>query len=471
MTCAHAIARLIDLRDRLSRDAERDGHELRRRDRAIGRELRSLADHPHAQVFAWLDRVDGGDDSPGRRAARTVRLGAAMLAIAGLIIGCAAAAGLLYYDGSHPVNIVHALVVFVGAQLLLLALLVVGLVKHSGSLAGFSPALTHAVLRVLPSSRRQALEQFIGAAQANRRVYGRVYKWFVLLWTQTFGVAFNVGALATVVYMVVFTDIAFAWSTTLDIDAATFHRVTSALATPWAAWLGDANPDAAFIATTRYFRLHDGTFPAAHHELVTFGGWWPFLVAAMVCYGLLPRTLTWLIARWRLGAAVRHAVLRTPGVEQLRDRLNHAHVITRGDDQQPATSPNAVAQASPPPVGQGGMALAINWSAVDIADDQLSACLRLSLERILHAGGAHTLAQDAQVIEQASGARRVVIAVRAFEPPMGEFIDFVRELRRVIGDGKTIEVVPVDATPRQLDVWRSKLATVGDPWLSVREAA
>jgi len=93
------------------------------------------------------------------------------------------------------------------------------------------------------------------------------------------------------------------------------------------------------------------------------------------------------------------------------------------------------------------------------------------------AGGAHPLADDRAAIAATAGADRpAVLLVKAWEPPLAEVLDFLRELRRAMGDGTPIVVVPVGADadgratapqPRHRDIWRRAVATVGDPWLRV----
>jgi hypothetical protein len=70
----------------------------------------------------------------------------------------------------------------------------------------------------------------------------------------------------------------------------------------------------------------------------------------------------------------------------------------------------------------------------------------------------------------------VAILVKAWEPPLMEFIDFVRLLRHNLGDGRPIIVLPVGidtgarlhpAEDGQLGIWRRKVSQVGDPWLRV----
>ena len=49
-------------------------------------------------------------------------------------------------------------------------------------------------------------------------------------------------AVLTALALVVFTDLAFGWSTTLDLDAASLHRVVEALSTPWRELIPAARP-------------------------------------------------------------------------------------------------------------------------------------------------------------------------------------------------------------------------------------
>ena len=117
-------------------------------------------------------------------------------------------------------------------------------------------------------------------------------RWVIAQSSQTFAVFFNVGALASALYLVAFSDLAFSWSTTLQLEAADLQRWTDLLSAPWAPFFAGARPSPELIETTRYFRLQDGSFPAAVSP-AGLGGWWPFLVMCMAVYGLLPRLLTW----------------------------------------------------------------------------------------------------------------------------------------------------------------------------------
>src|SRR5204863_307845 len=60
--------------------------------------------------------------------------------------------------------------------------------------------------------------------RSRRSLYHHLEPWLLLGLTQAFGVAFNLGALFGCLRLIVFSDIAFSWSTTLlQLDPAHFH--------------------------------------------------------------------------------------------------------------------------------------------------------------------------------------------------------------------------------------------------------
>jgi hypothetical protein len=149
-----SIGRLIDLAAQLERDERLAAERLRRRDRELGRELEAAGTEAEGRVAAWLERVRvHGEESPGEQADRMVRVVAVWLAVAGALVGTGVAGTLYFYDGSHPVNVVRVLGVFVALQLvLLLATLILCLPQSvQRTLPGL--ALLQDVLSVLSPGR------------------------------------------------------------------------------------------------------------------------------------------------------------------------------------------------------------------------------------------------------------------------------------------------------------------------------
>jgi hypothetical protein len=281
---------------------------------------------------------------------------------------------------------------------------------------------------------------------------------------------------------VTFSDLAFAWSTTLQTDPAALQRYTDLLSAPWAGFFPDGRPSFDLIESTRYFRLKDGTFPAATSP-EGLGGWWPFLVMCMLVYGLLPRLATLLLARQRLRAALRQTFQHFPGASDLRARLNTELVETRSDEPMLDRLDGlaATGEAVAVPEVAGLPAVVVSWAAAaaeGTARPWVAGMSTMEVTAWLEAGGARTPDQDEAVVAQvaADGEAAILVLVKAWEPPMGEVLDFLTALRRASRPDRSLLVAPLGTTPTgapaaadpaQLDVWRRTLARAGDPWLRV----
>jgi hypothetical protein len=500
-----SAADLVALAAALERDERKPAGEVRERDRRIGAELAGTGDDRPALALAWLERIEREDtDARGLHERVTAALQACgvVVGLLGLALGWLAALAAFYYEGSGRVNVIAVLVVLVGVPLVfLLTFLVAALPRRAiawlpGATAvsalarGLSPGrMAHLALRFVPRDARAAMAGLRARAGEHQTLYARVQKWLLLRWSQVFAVAFQCGALSATLGLVLFTDLVFGWSTTLAsgdpaADAARVHDLTSAIAAPWGWAIKDAVPGVELIRESRYFRVVDAAVSPA--QASRLGGWWSFLVLAMLVYGLIPRLIVLAIAARRLARAVDYAVAATPGVPALVRRLQAARIQTSApgaDDRAPRESnggQGGPARAAPPP----GLAIRaiVNWSEVPVDDDVAQQAL--GRVPVFRAGGASTLAADAGVVAQvADGAAAgregdVAVIVKAWEPPLLEFIDFAQALRRALGEGRAIVVFPVAAdaagSPRSraaahVDVWRRRLGRVGDPWLRVAE--
>jgi hypothetical protein len=262
------LADLIDLVVQMQRDAGRPEAALHRRDRTLVGALRPHARETRSLLLAWLDALRRTEARlPGRALGAIYRLQIVILVLLGLVVGWVAAATVYSYDGSRPVNVVQVLAVFVAAQLLLLlplgvvmlprrlTRLVPGFTAIQESLAWLSPGqLIRLLARWLPEGIRQPLTSAARSGSPYGRQLGGVQKWAVLFPAQAFAIAFNLGALAGCLYLITFSDLAFAWSTTLEPDPEQVHRLTRILSWPWASFVPDAVPPLDLIRETLYYR-------------------------------------------------------------------------------------------------------------------------------------------------------------------------------------------------------------------------
>jgi hypothetical protein len=477
------LARVVDLAAALDADSRADPEALRRRDRALGRDLAARADDATARVAAWLDarRVPG--PSSGERALAAQRVLRAVLAGAGMAFGLATTIAVFAYDGGRPVNVMRVLAVFAALPLLLLVATVVltlpeswrarvpGLAAVQDVLRLASPGRWQPALRrLLLPAQREALDRAIGLARRHQRLYGDAQKWALLVVSQLFAVSFYTAALAVAVLLVVFSDLAFGWSTTLTSEAAPVHALLVRLAAPWARWLPDAVPSLALVEQTQYFRGTGGFTGAAPRS----AAWWPFLLACMACYGLAPRLALLAFALLRQRAAMRRVFAALPGAADLRDRLDSRWIATAGEGGEPA--PDRPAVLAHPHAPRPARVRAVRWSGLTLADADAALLVRAALGSEVAdttSGGAGSGQSDAALVaELAAADDPPALLVKAWEPPLAEFRDWLGELRAALGARAPIFVLPVAeggalAAGRDARIWSRALDAAGDPWLFV----
>lgn len=484
------LSTLVAVSLQIERDAEREESALRERDRAIGRALEGSRKNLGSLLRQWWDRVASEEDRRTvGRARGALRATGALMTVLGALSGVGTAAAVYSYDGSQPINILPALATFVVIPLLLLLPLLLQLVPWSPPglaglrdlLLGLGAGVLGLVTRLLRQRHRELLQTALGRGRAHQRVFSRLQKWMLLGWTQSFAVAFHVGAIAWLVARVLVTDLSFTWSTTAEfVTPERVHALTAWLSAPWSAWWPDAVPSLQDVQRTQFFRLGGGMLAGAT-DPATLGRWWTFLLACMVTYGLLPRVLTRVVCAVGRARAARWTLRHLPRVDDVVDRLLHADVRTRATEpeewgREPATVEVA---ADADPSALAGDVVLLRWSGADAPEGPLDEALRRELGvtavRRFSAGGGQSLREDAEVIEEAAEAvdeierASLVLLVKSWEPATMDAVDFLVDLRARVGPGVRLLVAalrfPGTGDEADVEQWRRRLIAIGDPWL------
>jgi hypothetical protein len=225
--------------------------------------------------------------------------------------------------------------------------------------------------------------------------------------------------------------------------------------------------------------------PARDADPELLGEWWPFLVACMVFYGLLPRLLSCGVARWRYQAALHYGILHAPGVSEVFDRLNRSMVRTRADDpvgSRPGVS-NEDCEFPDPVLASGQRHMFIRWAeagqGADRFHDWARAHLGFTSGDVFSAGGSASIQEDEQTIESIATAEEgsaIFFVCSAWEPPVAECMDFVSSLSSRLADGRTIVILPLGRSgediappsPDNLSQWQHRVQQIGDPRLVVK---
>jgi hypothetical protein len=471
------LATAIDLSRWLEQDRVHPWAQRIARDRAIGANAPSGSNLDLA--LYWWSKVERGDDSAdvGLEIERLTRGVTWVLVAAGVVSGVALTTTVCRYDGSAPINmlIVLGFLVVLPAFFTLLSSML-PLFSSKGMLATYNVG---GVVAAFLSRRSAAAKAFFSESRSDV-ARDNVLRWQLMLNSQQFGLAFSLAALVTLLFNVALSDLAFGWSTTLELHADTVHGWLSVIASPWA-WLWErAAPTLELVNTSRYFRLAEGTQGLSPENLTR---WWTFLVASLLVYGVGLRAGALMFARLRSRKATEGLLLGHSEVTALFDRLRQPQVSTSeasAADDYVTNVPDAVRYA--PPVGRDVLIL---WNGIDaprdtdpasapLANEEANSVFSSAHEQVLHAGGERDMNEDLAAIGRivlTEGAT-VCIVTKAWEPPLLELHDYIEAIRKQVGAGVSIVVNPLgpqgsDPVPLDVDIWRRSIARLQDPGVYV----
>ena len=448
------MARLVAVFEADQARADADTHQ---RDADIGRRLSPDLDD-NKRIQRWLQEVS---PSLNHGMPSSVSTTGAMIVLGGALIGLLSAATLFYYDGSGRVNALAVIGMLVGFPTLLLAAswasclsitrarvwpLLGGLL---GALARLSPGRLTGWLAAR-ISRGDVEHISLLAPNANAGAHAtaaqptmaRVRLWFYVRWAHLGSVGFFVGALTAMLALVVFTDLVFGWSTTLDMSDADMLSVVQLLALPWAWLWPDALPGADLVAASRYYRAAEPIQDVG--RLAELGQWWPFLSMCVLTYGALPRVLSAVVCQVMLGRAARAGITEHPQSVALLRRLQ---VVAAAAEVQARESGGLSPPASRPKVSRLRADRIVNWAQVPINDDELRAFFGAT--SVLHAGGTRSISEDEEVIAAIANSPQLetTIVSKAWEPPILDLADFASDLHAVVE--ASVAVVPVSVNQGQ----------------------
>jgi len=451
------------------------------RDRAVGRSLQKHDRTPtFKQVLAWWQAVKADSnaqaDAPGDRLAALINLAMGLLVLIGAVLGIAVAGTVFGYQGDQPVNLFVLLGVLVGLPLIML---IASLLLMKGRFL-LPASLRDAMGVVSPGrwmgawvERHMPLDMF--ETMSRQPIHATFARWQLMAFGQAFAIGYFIGVLVVAFSLIVFTDLAFGWSTSLSADATFVWRVLHAVALPWSGWLPCAVPDQALVEASQFYRLQDNAMDAA--RAAELGRWWPYVLMTILVYGLLPRVSLALLSQWQVSKATRRLLEEGPEITALLDRLQAPHVEFEGQpDDETADEGLETAALAQLEITQGSAVIVWN-NALD--HDQVSAWLaarRADNSVPIMAAEWHSTTDQREALEKiAAHPRRLIILTKGWEPPLLAFRDYLGLIRELLGDDPTIVVVPLDISggeinPRDRDVWAHALAEFEDPKLYVASA-
>jgi len=474
------LAELIDFEAQLASDRDRPPEELIARDRAIAMRWQDDPKSVPELVVRWLASLQRQSTAPthGERIARAHALtNWVVFAVFGLL-GAAVALAVLQFTGDHPINVLVVLGVFVFLQWLNLVGTLIAFLwsRSSPGFLGHFP---------LSAFIRRLIVRMVGAEDAGRllarrSLYAGVERWVLFRALQVGAVAFNVGAIATLIAAVSFTDLAFAWSTTLQVGAEGLQRFCESLAAPWRRWLPDAVPTLDLVHATQYYRLDaayvNAPAGARVQNAAVAGGWWPFLLMCLLVYGLLPRLA---LVAWGcvgLNRAFRKLSFDTPEEAEVIARLSNPRVRRVYEDDPGNVAPLGAGHqplGRPQPLSSGQPVIAVRWRDAEISPDSFSIQLRerfgAHVDSPIASAGGHDHSEDEALLRRLEGSEQpVLVLAEPWNAPDKAFRRFVRNLRENGPPSRKIYVLlTAGGDDAQRDVWAGYLAELADPYIAL----
>ncbi len=476
----HPLATWIDSKNALAADTNLSHEAKQTRDREIGKANTDRT--KHQQIGNWLNTIQiPGFQRQGHQWVHGYHSLLLLTALIGLVSGLAWAKLVLAYDGGQPINIIQAWMLLVGLPVLfwlfyVLSLLPIKIPLFASLGQLFQRSLFYPIVRSL---MRRFSGDHKSSAPINAADFSQVGFSMALFLTQLLGLAFAVGTIIASVYLISTRDLAFAWSTTLDLDSQTLHSITSALSAPFAKLSDLSKPSLELIEASRYFRLDDATLSHFQKSDIAqiLTAWWPFLLACMLVYTLGLRLLSTWHAHHRFISLSKQAIINQRGAGELLSRLNSPLVSTLAPTEEVALDTNLEQSAQPKRERYQLNAAVIDWS--DSGLDKATAKIALKTIGIRQTdfkslGGRLSLAQDQATIGRLTSRKPESIAIitKAWDTPTLDFHDAISSIRQHFA-GKLIVLLQhntdTPATREDIDSWRQSLANLNDTALTIDE--
>ena len=401
---------LLLLADRIEADRDIPWRTLHQRDYAIGRQCPQSRDRD--RLLCWLRGV------PEKAAPDNARSAPALgertlgwLILAGVALaGVAAMTGFLLANADGIVNVLWFLTLFVLLPglfcLVSAAALLWSLVDGKPPGLALNPA-SLVVHKALPDPRYW-------------QDFGDVVRLALLRYGQDMGIAFILGAVLAYLVILAGNDFSFVWSSTFEFSDASVLAFADGFSTPWAWLFPGATVDAQVVASSRY---HPAMLEMSPEQLRSMRSWWRFLLAAMLCYVLLPRILLWFLSRYLYRVRLAAAFIRYPGADLILGRMDTAPVVSQGlSTQEPGGRHAGMTERT-------GV-LVVSWSGAITPEEfaDYPEVTGIPPTQVLPAG--LSLAEDTLALERVGRGPEnlVMVVVKSWEPPMSGLADFIEEL-------------------------------------------
>jgi len=441
----------------------------REESRAFGLAYAKLKNEPIKQLVAWT-----GMQTPKLRKPllsdtfSTYLYGMTLaLVIIAFFLGFFSGVGLLNYSGHEPVNVIYFMAMVVLLPLVTMTLALFSIFRANASqslLVHISPAFwMEKMLRFLPQKAQSSLQEL--------KINPLLSNWLIIKRSQLLALMFSLGLLVALLGMVITKDIAFAWSTTLQVSPKEFHSLLHTLAFAWKDIFPWAVPSVELIEQSQYFRLGEKLDMQMIQNASKLGEWWKFLAFATLFYAILLRFLMWFLSTLGFKKALKRSFLSLEGASTLLREMNEPIITTSATVEEKNVVPRGSHYMQEIKDLDGSYDRTLGWA---ISGDELRVLndsIQVITPMTFDVGGTNSLDEDSEIISKCQG--EVLFYVKSWEPPTMDFVDFLGDLTEAVDKVILVPVGTVEDAylpkSKELELWGRKLQQIGSDkvWLKV----
>lgn len=421
----------------------------------------------------------------------------------GIITGAILAFSLLAYTGNNPVNVFTWLGVTVLLQMALLIFLLTSFLLRKFSFGQFNKFridkfgvstyrssfsilykifgslfvkiilyLKEKVNSQLSFENKVAFQTSLVILKQEKKIYSSIFYWLIFIFMQLFGIGFNIGVLLSTFLRVATSDIAFGWQSTIQFSSQMIYDFVKTISIPWSWYLpeGIAFPSLLQIEGSKMI-LKDGISHLSTNNLVS---WWPFLCMIVLIYGLLPRVILIIIGFLLKKKAVAKVDFSHGDCEKIIQQLQ----TFTGNLKENLLNDKKVVVLIPDELFNN-----CSMEKIKTISNELFSCNIVDLKKIgvnfeedLNIIKSMNIVEK-QIKQKENNIRGVIILQEAWQPPINECLNFIKQIRKSIGC-KTSLIVKLIGKPnldtiftqvnkQDADIWKFKLISLNDPWLRV----
>ncbi len=318
------------------------------------------------------------------------------------ILGIIVSIGLLSYSGKEPVNLLYFL--FVAIVLPLFSAFFTVIAFLTNTKAFFIGYFLEKIISSFTKEKITIKEK-------------KIQKWFELKTLLFAQFLFGVGFLFGFLFKIAFSDIAFAWSSTLDISVNQLYNILHLLSTPWHGILNDYL-SIELLKSSQFFHLQSIKQHLSPHTLAL---WWRYLFFATLFYMVFLRFILFAIALFFYHKSAKEAIFKNAA--PLLKQFSTPYISTKEKAYQLNKTKN-LHFSSTSILTPTKYAIAWNFN-----EDEVKLLKKHFPQTTLFALNAFISYDEESELLKQIPTKEITLFLKAWESPTKDFIDFITKLQ------------------------------------------